>query len=79
MLHDFSFKIVCLGSKHTNANVLSRNPMDGVDDDDFQKEIQDYGQMQPLCDANEMHQKFQDRRNFATIGWQKFYQPIVHG
>jgi hypothetical protein len=39
MLHDFSFKIVCLGSKHTNANVLSRNPMDGVDDDDFQKEI----------------------------------------
>ncbi len=40
MLHDFSFKIVhYLGSKHTNANVLSKNPMDGVDDDDFQKEI----------------------------------------
>jgi hypothetical protein len=39
MLHDFSFKIVCLGSKHINANVLNKNPMDGVDDDDFQKEI----------------------------------------
>jgi len=40
MLHDFSFKIVhFLGSKHTNANVLNRNPMDGVDANDFQKEI----------------------------------------
>jgi hypothetical protein len=40
MLHDFNFKIVHHpGSKHTNANVLHRNPMDGVDDDDFQKEI----------------------------------------
>ncbi len=28
--------------------------MDGVDDDDFQKEIQDYGWMQPLCDVGEM-------------------------
>jgi hypothetical protein len=28
--------------------------MDGVDDDNFQKEIQDYGWMQPLCDGGEM-------------------------
>jgi hypothetical protein len=42
-----------LSFKHTNANALSKNPMDGVDDD-FQKEIQNCGWMQPLCDVGEM-------------------------
>jgi hypothetical protein len=43
-----------LGSKHTNAYALSKNPMDGANDDDFQKEIQNCGWMQPLCDVGEM-------------------------
>jgi hypothetical protein len=55
ILHDFNFKIVHHPSfKHTNANVLNKNLVDGVDDDDFQKEIQDYGWMQPLCDVGKM-------------------------
>jgi len=42
MLQDFNFQIVHhLGSMHTNADILSKNPMEGVNDDDFQSEIED--------------------------------------
>jgi hypothetical protein len=43
MLQDFSFKIQHrLGMKHTNVDVLSRNPV-GIaeEDDEFGREIQD--------------------------------------
>ncbi len=46
MLHNFNLKIVHhLGFKHINASVLNKNRVDNADDDDFQKEIQDYGWM----------------------------------
>lgn len=44
MLQDFNFKIVHRpNSKHTNVEALSINLVDGADDDDFQKEIQNCG------------------------------------
>ncbi len=48
MLHDFSFKIVHRpGLRHTNVDVLSRNPVGpAMDDDDFSEEIQDIGNKQ---------------------------------
>jgi hypothetical protein len=40
MLQDFGFKIVHhMSSKHINVDVLSKNLVDGADDDNFQKEI----------------------------------------
>jgi hypothetical protein len=43
MLQDFSFKILHRpGMRHTNANVLSKNPVGAaMDDEDFGREIQD--------------------------------------
>jgi hypothetical protein len=45
MLQDFSFKILHqLGLRHTNADALSRNPIEhAMDDDDFGEEIRDVG------------------------------------
>jgi hypothetical protein len=45
MLQDFNFKILHRpGLKHTNVDVLSRNPVSvAADDDDFSGEIQDIG------------------------------------
>jgi hypothetical protein len=43
MLQDFDFKIVHrAGSKHANADALSRNPVEqAADDEDFRQEIPD--------------------------------------
>lgn len=43
MLQDFNFKILHRsGSKHSNVNALSRNPVSGVEEDEkFSEEIQD--------------------------------------
>ncbi len=55
MLQDFSFKIMHHPSfKHIIIDASSRNLVDDVDDDDFQKEIQDCEQIHPLCDMDEM-------------------------
>ncbi len=41
MLQDFNFKILHRsGSKHSNVNALSRNPVSGVEEDEkFSEEI----------------------------------------
>jgi len=51
MLQDFSFNIIHRpGLRHTNVDVLSRNPVGpAMDDDDFSEEIQDIGN--PLTDT----------------------------
>jgi hypothetical protein len=48
MLQDFSFKILHQpGLKHTNVDVLSRNPVgQATNDDDFSEEIEDIGIVQ---------------------------------
>ncbi len=48
MLQDFNFKIVHRPRlKHTNVDVLNRNPVGpATDDDDFNEEIQDIGNIQ---------------------------------
>jgi hypothetical protein len=58
MLQDFSFKIIHrLGLRHTNVDVLSRNPLGPVaDDDDFSEEIQDIVSAQ--ADASKGDEEF---------------------
>jgi hypothetical protein len=58
MLQDFSFKIIHRpGLRHTNVDVLSRNPVGlAADDDDFNEEIQDIASTQ--TDASRGDEEF---------------------
>jgi len=74
MLQDFNFQIVHhLGSMHTNADILSKNPMEGVNDDDFQSEIEDCIWTTGWCEwkALDREKKLQDWSSFAIIQQQR--------